>query len=76
MDVKKGYGEMYWSDGTIYRGFWDNGLQHGVGLMIFKDGVRKAGFFEKNIYVSALGAMNEFNTFLREIKKKVPETFR
>jgi len=48
--VKKGYGEMYWADGSIYRGFWDFGLQSGIGLMIFKDGLRKAGFFKDNIY--------------------------
>lgn len=28
--------------------------------MIFKDGLRKAGFFEKNIYKKALTKMNEF----------------
>eukprot|EP00356_Strombidium_inclinatum_P013902 CAMPEP_0170499990 /NCGR_PEP_ID=MMETSP0208-20121228/33341_1 /TAXON_ID=197538 /ORGANISM="Strombidium inclinatum, Strain S3" /LENGTH=196 /DNA_ID=CAMNT_0010777803 /DNA_START=521 /DNA_END=1110 /DNA_ORIENTATION=+ len=25
-DVKQGYGEMYWSDGSIYRGYWEDGV--------------------------------------------------
>ena len=49
-----GYGEMYWKDGTIYRGFWGEGQQNGIGLMIFKDGMRKAGVFQNNIYEKAL----------------------
>ena len=48
---------MYWVDGSIYRGFWLEGQQHGLGLMIFKDGLRKAGFFEKNIYKAPLTTM-------------------
>ena len=46
-----------WNDGTIYRGFWDKGLQSGLGLMIFKDGTRRAGFFENNIYQSPFKRM-------------------
>ena len=49
-DQKKGYGEMYWKDGSIYRGYWDNGVQDGLGIMIFADGLRKAGFFTSNLY--------------------------
>ena len=26
-DVRDGYGEMYWSDGTVYKGQWKNGQQ-------------------------------------------------
>jgi len=45
-DKKEGYGEMYWSDGSIYRGFWKEGVQNGIGIMIFKNGTRIAGFFD------------------------------
>lgn len=48
---------MYWADGSIYRGFWEKGVQSGLGLMIFKDGLRKAGFFEDNIYKMPLKSM-------------------
>lgn len=26
-DVRSGYGEMYWSDGTVYKGEWRGGEQ-------------------------------------------------
>ena len=57
---------MHWSDGSIYRGFWENGVQNGLGLMIFKDGMRKAGFFEENIYLSPLLTMEEFQKYETE----------
>jgi hypothetical protein len=66
---------MYWADGSIYRGFWENGVQSGLGLMIFKDGLRKAGFFEENIYKKPLRKMEEFEEFEKR-KKKIPEAFR
>jgi len=25
-DLKNGYGEMYWDDGSVYKGFWTNGV--------------------------------------------------
>ena len=68
---------MYWVDGSIYRGFWLEGLQHGLGLMIFKDGLRKAGFFERNIYKTPLTTMEEFESFCSRMKKKpIPEAFK
>lgn len=67
---------MYWVDGSIYRGFWENGVQSGLGLMIFKDGLRKAGFFSDNIYQKPLLKMSEFETFEKNCKTKIPEAFR
>jgi hypothetical protein len=67
---------MYWADGSIYRGFWVEGVQHGLGLMIFKDGMRKAGFFEDNIYTAPLLSLEEFQEFEGRLAKKVPEAFR
>jgi hypothetical protein len=26
-DVRQGYGEMYWNDGNVYKGEWNNGAQ-------------------------------------------------
>ena len=67
---------MYWADGSIYRGFWDGGLQSGLGLMIFRDGLRKAGFFQDNIYKKPLLTMREFEDYQNESNKKIPEAFR
>jgi hypothetical protein len=45
---------MRWVDGSIYKGYWYNGIQNGLGVMIFPDGFKKVGFFELNIYKSNL----------------------
>lgn len=29
--MRSGYGEMYWNDGSIYKGNWKDGIQHGEG---------------------------------------------
>ena len=51
MDVREGFGEMTWLDGSEYRGEWKNGgIQHGLGFMKFTDGTVKAGLFENNIF--------------------------
>jgi hypothetical protein len=44
--------------------------------MIFKDGLRKAGFFSDNIYQKPLLKMSEFETFEKNCKTKIPEAFR
>lgn len=66
---------MYWADGSIYRGFWEKGVQSGLGLMIFKDGLRKAGFFEDNIYKMPLKSMQDYEDYEKKMKK-IPEAFR
>ena len=45
---------MLWIDGSIYKGYWENGVQDGLGIMIFPDGFKKIGFFEQNIFRSHL----------------------
>ena len=69
---------MYWVDGSIYRGYWENGVQCGIGIMIFKDGLRKAGFFKENIYESPLTTLEEYTNYIQGLgsKDKVPESFR
>ena len=37
---------MIWTDGSAFNGHWEDGVQHGIGVMNFPDGKRKAGFFE------------------------------
>ena len=43
--MRHGFGEMYWVDGYIYKGYWKKGIQDGLGIMIFSDGSKKVGFF-------------------------------
>ena len=45
---------MYWADGSIYRGTWEEGVQNGLGIMIFSNGTRKAGVFKNNCLVELL----------------------
>jgi len=42
---------MIWADGSTYRGKWVKGIQDGLGIMVFKNGLRKAGIFESNVLV-------------------------
>lgn len=51
---------MFWKNGCIYRGYWDLGVQNGLGMMIFADGMRKAGFFQKNVYSAPLKDIDQF----------------
>ena len=44
--------------------------------MIFRDGLRKAGFFQDNIYKTPLLTMREFDAYQNESNKKIPEAFR
>ena len=45
-DERQGYGVMRWTDGSTYMGTWHQGIQEGIGVMIFPDGTRRAGLFE------------------------------
>ena len=42
---------MNWTDGSIYKGDWVNGVQHGRGVMKFADGTVKNGLFENNVFI-------------------------
>ena len=42
---------MHWSDGSVYKGDWVQGVQHGVGTIQLKDGKVKKGRFENNMYI-------------------------
>lgn len=45
---------MLWTDGSMYEGEWRNGIQHGIGRIIFPDGTFKEGYFENNVYKYSL----------------------
>lgn len=45
---------MTWADGSVFKGSWDNGIQNGLGLMIFANGSKKAGFFKDNVLTELL----------------------
>ena len=53
-DERNGFGEMYWTDGSIYKGEWKKGIQHGRGVMTMPDGRIKDGIFEANIFKGAV----------------------
>ena len=48
-----GSGQMLWTDGSMYEGEWISGIQHGLGRMVFPNGVSKEGYFENNVYKCA-----------------------
>ena len=29
---------MTWADGSVFKGTWENGIQNGIGIMIFVNG--------------------------------------
>ena len=51
MDKRHGYGEMFWNDGSWYKGDWEMGVQHGFGTIRLIDGTVKKGRFENNVYL-------------------------
>jgi hypothetical protein len=44
--------------------------------MIFADGVRKCGFFDKNVFRQALETIQEFDELEEEDRQKFPPEFR
>lgn len=53
-DERNGYGEMCWTDGSVYKGEWKKGIQNGRGVMTMPDGRIKDGIFEANIFKGAV----------------------
>ena len=51
MDRRHGYGEMFWADGSYYKGDWEMGQQHGFGTIKLPEGKIKKGKFENNVYI-------------------------
>lgn len=57
---------MYWQDGSIYKGSWQRGIQNGLGLMCFSNGIKKAGFFKDNVLVDLLTDMKQLYEMEKE----------
>ena len=51
MDIRQGYGEMVWNDGSSYTGEWVKGMQDGQGTLIMPDGKVREGHWSKNKFV-------------------------
>ena len=49
-DLPHGFGSRYFSDGTVFRGFWKRGKAHGKGLMVSIDGTVYYGEWRKGNY--------------------------
>lgn len=62
---------MKWTDGSIYKGHWVKGVQHGIGIMKFPNGKSRAGFFEKNIFVLPLKDMKTLDHLAKELPKEI-----
>ncbi len=52
--MKSGYGVMKWADKSTYMGLWKDGIQNGIGIMIFASGLKKAGIFKDNVLTELL----------------------
>lgn len=46
---------MTWHDGSVYRGAWEHGMQHGLGRLELPDGRVKEGLFRQNKFVESPG---------------------
>lgn len=53
MDLRNGYGEIYWNDGSYYKGEWKAGIQHGAGIMYTPDEGLRKGVFKNNMLIEA-----------------------
>ena len=60
---------MKWTDGSTYMGIWEDGIQNGVGVMIFPDGTKRAGMFEQNVFKESLKRIEQIDPY-RELLKE------
>lgn len=57
---------MYWTDGSVYKGQWHNGVQHGQGKMMFPDGTSLQGLFKNNVLLDNNSQANHSRLVIRE----------
>ena len=50
---------MYWTDGTVYKGQWSKGCQHGPGTMLQPDGTILEGYFQMNVFTGGEERMDD-----------------
>ena len=60
---------MEWTDMSKFKGHWIKGVQEGIGIMIFPNGVKRAGFFNNNVYSLPLKDRSQ----IRNIENEMPE---
>ena len=65
---------MTWADGSVFKGSWENGVQNGIGIMIFANGSKKAGFFKENVLTELLTDVKMIQNF--ESKVFFPTEFK
>lgn len=46
-DLKEGFGELTFADGSTYKGEWKEGKEHGKGTFISKSGLYREGEWYK-----------------------------
>ena len=63
---------MFWTDGSIYKGEWRRGIQHGKGVMTFSDGTIKEGYFENNVYRGTMPPIDD--TIIEEVNEEMQGT--
>ena len=45
---------MRWTDGSVYLGEWQRGIQNGKGVMVFPNGKTKTGIFKNNVFTEEI----------------------
>lgn len=58
---------MRWTDGSTYMGTWEQGIQEGIGVMIFPDGSRRAGIFEYNVFKASVKSREQIEPFRNKL---------
>jgi hypothetical protein len=49
---------MHWADGSVYKGFWNDGVQNGLGIIKTVDGKAKAGVFQDNVLIEMMYSLD------------------
>lgn len=65
---------MFWTNGSVYKGQWHLGLQHGRGELYVPGQGHITGIFHENILVNKLDSLNTSMMDFNERKKSEPTT--
>ena len=69
---RDGYGKFFYSNGTIYEGYWKNDKKEGFGILFFQDRTKISGAFKNDIFINNLQnkVINNNSNIKNEIKKE------
>ena len=74
---------MRWTDGSVYRGAWHKGVQHGIGIMFFPNGDKRSGIFENNVFKANINDIKDYDNWIAGLQdndkpsaESVPKEFR